>query len=158
MHDDFKQEYDSTLDTVVHIRKVQEFLTLFCIDLMSRGVLHDDSKLRAPEKQLFDEMTPILKSLTYGSPEYKESLDRLKPALDNHYAMNSHHPEHYPNGIDDMNLMDIIEMFCDWQAAVQRTKNGDFAKSVEINEKRFNMSPQLAKIFMNTHKMMPQYL
>jgi hypothetical protein len=158
MHDDGKQGYDSTTETIVHIRTVQEHINGFCIELMARATNHDESKLREPEKRLFDELTPILRTLEYGSPEYKESLARLKPALDHHYSANSHHPEHYSNGIDDMTLVDIIEMYCDWQAAVQRTKNGDFSKSIEINTKRFNMSPQLAKIFMNTHNMAPYFL
>jgi hypothetical protein len=49
-----------------------------------------------------------------------------------------------------MNLMDIVEMFCDWKASVKRTKDGDINKSIEINSERFKMSPQLVNIFKNT--------
>ena len=44
------------------------------------------------EKELFDKWTPILKTLEYGSEEYKDSLKNLKVALDHHYENNSHHP------------------------------------------------------------------
>lgn len=142
--------YDSTAETLKHIRLVNQFLTEFSIELLKRGQLHDQSKLESPEKELFDEMTPILEKVEYNSPEYKESLEKLKPALNHHYEVNSHHPQYYPNGIDDMNLFDIVEMYCDWRAAVLRTKNGDIEKSIEINKDRFNMSPQLVKIFKNT--------
>lgn len=144
--------YDSTADTLKHIKMVNQFLIDFSIDLLKRAQVHDNSKLESPEKELFDEMTPILNKIEYGSPEYKESLDRLKPALDHHYLMNSHHPQHYNNGIDDMTLHDIVEMYCDWRAAVLRTQNGDMNKSIDINTERFNMSPQLSQIFKNTLK------
>jgi hypothetical protein len=71
-------------------------------------------------------------------------------ALQHHYDKNAHHPEHYKNGIEDMNLIDIMEMFCDWRAASMRHNNGNLRKSIEINGERFNMSPQLVKIFENT--------
>ncbi len=104
----------------------------------------------SPEKELVDELTPLLSSLKYGTPEYQASLDRLKPALDHHYANNSHHPQYYENGVDGMDLFDLVEMFFDWKAATERTKDGDIRKSVEINSTRFNLSPQLVNIFNNT--------
>lgn len=142
--------YDSTAETLKHIRLVNQFLIDFSIELLKRGQVHDQSKLESPEKELFDEMTPILEKVEYNSSEYKASLEKLKPALDHHYDVNSHHPQHYSNSIDGMNLFDIVEMYCDWRAAVLRTKNGDIEKSIEINKDRFNMSPQLAQIFKNT--------
>ncbi len=145
-------QYDSTADTLNHIKLVNEFLINFSIDLLHRAQVHDNSKLESPEKELFDEMTPILKTIRYGSEEYHESLKKLKPALDNHYAINSHHPQHYNNGIDGMTLIDLVEMYCDWKAAVLRTKDGDINKSIDINTERFNMSAQLSQIFKNTAK------
>lgn len=143
--------YDSKADTLEHIRKVSQNLNNFACKLLVRANNHDESKLHSPEKELFDELTPRLQSLTYGSDEYKQNLAELNVALDHHYANNSHHAQFYPNGIDGMNLMDLVEMYCDWKAAVERTKDGDFNKSLEINEKRFNMSPQLVNIFKNTY-------
>jgi len=40
-------------------------------------------------------MTPKLAGSTYGSEEYKAFLGQMKPALDHHYAVNDHHPEHF---------------------------------------------------------------
>ena len=45
-----------------------------------------------------------------------------------------------------MTLFDLLEMLCDWVAAVRRHDNGDINKSLEINQKRFNISPQLQQI------------
>lgn len=142
--------YNSKADTLEHIKKVNGYLIDASTELLRRAKIHDDSKLESPEKELFEVLTPKLAGLTYGSDEYKQSLDDLKPALDHHYENNSHHPQYYENGIDGMNLFDIIEMFYDWKAAGERTKEGNMLKSIEINKDRFKMSEQLVNIFNNT--------
>jgi hypothetical protein len=147
-----ENNYDSTADTLKHIKKVNKYLINAAMELLKRAQVHDDSKLGPNEKPFFDEETPKLAGLTYGSDEYSESLKRLGPALDHHYANNSHHPQHFPNGIDGMNLFDIIEMYLDWQAASERHTNGNLIRSLSINAERFKMSPQLVKIFMNTYE------
>lgn len=142
--------YDSAQDTLLHIKRVNELLLTFCQEMMRRAKVHDDSKLNDKEKLHFDIATPKLKALTYGSDEYKQALADLKPALDHHYANNSHHPEHYENGIYGMSLFDVVEMFFDWKAASERHANGDIYKSIEHNKGRFSMGGQLAAIFKNT--------
>lgn len=146
--------YDSSIDTLLHIKRVNELLLQFTVDLLYAAANHDSSKLKTPEKELFDHYTPLLKQLVYGSDAYKDSLEKLKPALEHHYANNSHHPEYYKNGIEGMNLFDIVEMFMDWKAAGERTKGGDMLKSIEINKDRFKMSDQLVSIFKNTYHSM----
>ena len=87
--------YNSMEETLKHIRLVNENLIKFSKELLDRGIKHDESKLHSPEKELFDELIPLLENIEYGSPEYKESLNRLKPALDHHYSNNSHHPQYF---------------------------------------------------------------
>lgn len=137
-------------DTLVHIRRVQSLLNKVARELIKRGEIHDESKLHPPESDLFAEYTPVLSSLTYGSSEFNEIKKKLGPALDHHYANNRHHPENHKDGVDGMNLLDVIEMFCDWKASSERHNNGNIKKSIEINRDRFKMSPQLARIFENT--------
>jgi hypothetical protein len=144
--------YDSEKDTREHIEKVRGFLHFCAITLQQRSYAHDESKLRDPEKAIFDEYTPKLAGSTYGSDEYKQFLAEMKPALDHHYAHNSHHPEHYPNGIDGMSLLDVLEMLCDWKAATMRHNDGNLADSLRINKQRFGISDQLASILENTAK------
>lgn len=148
-------EYDSTKDTLEHIDKVKAYLYEAAFDLMLRGKMHDTSKLGPLEKPYFDKYTPLLANIAYGSKEYAESTKAMKPALDHHYASNSHHPQFYgEQGIDGMNLFDLIEMFFDWKASGERHPEGNIYKSIEINKgrKRINMSEQVAKIFVNTAK------
>jgi len=145
---------DSTEETKKHINRVRDLLRLVNFEMLSRASNHDKSKLESPEKEAFDEFTEKLRKCNYGSDEYKQFLKDLKPALDNHYKLNSHHPEHYENGINGMNLFDIIEMFFDWKAAGERHETGNIYKSIEHNKDRFNISKQLVDIFINTAKFM----
>lgn len=144
------EPYDSTADTTEHIRQVQLRLTNIIAALSERGWNHDNSKLEAPEKEVYDALTPRLAGLTYGSEEYRATLREMKPAIQHHYAHNSHHPEHYDQGIAGMDLLDLVEMFCDWKAASLRHKDGDFAASLQINKERFGISDQLMAILENS--------
>ena len=143
-------KYDSTNDTKAHINQVREYMEDVRNLLMFRQLAHDASKLQEPEKSMYDEFTPKLKGSTYGSDEYKGFLKDMGVALKHHYEHNRHHPEHYPNGINDMNLLDVIEMLADWKAAGMRHANGDILDSLRINKERFQISDQLYYILMNT--------
>ncbi len=142
--------YDSTNDTLEHINKVQVRVAEVQANLDTRAAVHDRSKLQEPEKSVFDRMTPVLRTLTYGSDEYKAALVEMGEGLKHHYARNSHHPEHYPNGIAGMSLLDIVEMLCDWKAASERTKQGNIAASLTHNKQRFGIDDQLFSILENT--------
>lgn len=147
-----RAKYDSEADTLIHINIVGQMLLAVAKEFANRSQVHDASKLKSPEKEYFDEWTPKLAACTYGSDEYKQLLGHLKLGLDHHYKNNSHHPEHYPNGVDGMNLFDLVEMFFDWWAATKRHNDGDILKSIEHNECRFSLSPQISNIFRNTVK------
>lgn len=138
--------------TLRHIETVRNFLNLCIKELLNRGENHDQSKLETPEVEVFDKMTSKLAKTTYGSEKYKQFLIDMKPALEHHYANNRHHPEHHKSGISDMNLIDILEMFCDWKASSMRHEDGNLLKSIEINQKRFNYSDELKVILENTAK------
>lgn len=138
------------LETRKHQQKVQELLLQIIRELAMRAQNHDKSKLEDPEKSIFEIYTPKLKGTTYGSPEYNEYLKEMKPALDHHYANNSHHPEYYENGVNDMTLMDLLEMVADWYAAGKRHADGSIKRTIEINSKRFLLSNQLISILTNT--------
>lgn len=147
-------EKATNYDTFRHIERVRNLLNVCVQDLIRRGELHDQTKLESPEVEAFAEYTPKLATCTYGSDEYRGYLAAIKPALDHHYAHNRHHPEHHKEGVNDMNLLDIVEMLCDWKAASERHNDGNIRKSIEINANRFGLSPQLVKILENTADVM----
>ena len=141
--------FDSSADIFQHILKVPAYLDTFVTELLRRGRVHDASKFSEAEKPAFDEAIPLLRGVSYGSPEYTEVLRRLQPAFDHHYRCNSHHPEHYgAEGIAGMDLFDLVEMVCDWMAAAKRNpKDGvNLAYNIEL----FGMQDQLAAIVANT--------
>jgi hypothetical protein len=140
-------------ETHKHIKQVEHFIGIIIDELESRAEKHDGSKLISPEVEIFTEYTPKLAKSTYCSDEYKANLKEMDVAIKHHYANNRHHPEHFENGIEDMNLVDLIEMFCDWKAATLRHSDGNLSKSIEINAERFNYDEQIKKIFLNTTKL-----
>jgi Family of unknown function (DUF5662) len=142
--------YDSTQDTLDHVHKVQEYMRRAVDDLAHRAVTHDLSKFEDPEKTAWDIATPRLKETVYGSDEYRATLREIKPAVQHHYQENTHHPEHYEDGVNGMSLLDLIEMLCDWKAASLRTKDGDLMGSLAHNIDRFGIGSQLADVLRNT--------
>lgn len=141
-------------ETWTHINKVQKNIMFVVKELLDRAVKHDQSKLQTPEVEKFTEYTAKLSETTYGSTEYEEYRKKLGDAIVHHYAKNDHHPEHHELGIEDMDLVQLMEMFCDWKASSKRHNDGNILKSIKINGNRFSMSPQLIKIFENTAKLM----
>jgi hypothetical protein len=145
--------YDSEADTRLHIDRVRLLLSKCAINLLERGVKHDASKLEPPEKAAFDLAGDRHLAVTYGSEEYLASLAKLETALDHHYANNSHHPQHYPNGIDGMSLFDLLEMLMDWKATAERHAGGaDIVRFLEIGRARFGLSDQVVEVLTNTAK------
>ena len=139
-------------ETYKHKQVVNQLIGDMIKELIFRGVNHDNSKIGEFEVDIFTEYTPKLANSTFGSDEYKQFLKEMKPALDHHYSENKHHPEHFENGILGMDLIDLLEMICEWKAATLRHNNGDIMKSVEINQERFGYSDELKQIFINTIK------
>jgi len=144
--------YDSTEDTINHRDIVRYNIDILTTELHNRGVAHDATKLGVIEKPIFDKHTPELKTLVYGSPEYKKSLEGLGVALAHHYEHNSHHPEHFENGMNGMTLIDLMELFCDWCASTMRHETGDIIKSIHLNKDRFGYGDVLENIMLNTAK------
>lgn len=145
--------FDSTADTQRHRGEVRRRLLQIVGDLTKRAWAHDASKLEAPEKPLFDHWTPMLGRTQYSAdPEspYQRCLSGMGPALQHHYEVNDHHPEHFAGGISDMNLIQVIEMLADWAAAVMRQPNGDLRRSIEQNAERFGYGDEMKHLLLST--------
>lgn len=119
--------------------------------LAVRGYLHDQSKLSEAEIGPLAEMQALVDRegpAPFGSDKYKQRTEMLQPMLKHHYENNSHHPEHYEDGVDGMDLFDLMEMFFDWKAASER--NDESAMSITTACERFRIAPQLERILKNT--------
>jgi hypothetical protein len=144
-------DYDSKSDTLEHIQHVRNGIGFAVTELVYRAQIHDDTKLQPEEKETFDRVTPLLKGLTYGSQEYKDSLASMGTALQHHYASHRHHPEFFGDkGIRGMNLVDLLEMMIDWHASTKRHADGDLHRSIDMNQERFGYSDDLKTIMHST--------
>lgn len=86
----------------------------------------------------------------YGSAEYIDKIRRWKKVFDHHYKCNRHHPEHFLNGINDMNLVDMIEMLCDWVGYKNIMSIREAIKVVDTQMDRYGFSNDLRDIMKNT--------
>jgi hypothetical protein len=141
---------DFAEQTRAHIGQVAARLDAVCRELRARGEVHDQSKFGEEERPWYEAVIPRLKGLKWGTLQYAEAIQALGPALGHHYAHNRHHPEHYENGARGMDLIDLIEMYCDWSAATLRNETGDLRRSIEINCKKYGMEGPLRDILLNT--------
>jgi hypothetical protein len=142
--------YDSTADTLQHSLRVADLMGEPIKELVDRSVRHDLSKTREPELATYDEFVPRLRTTAYGTAEHLALVEAMGDGLRHHYAHNRHHPEHFPNGLNGMTLVDLIEMLADWKAATERSPDSDLVRTVEINRNRFDIAPQLMDILTNT--------
>jgi len=123
------------IETLKHKLWVMRYVGEFAMRLLWRGITHDLSKFKPSEAVGFQRILDVLENHEYGSPEYQQALST--GCVQTHYKRNPHHPEHYTDGISSMSLLDVVEMICDWQAAIRRVKNADIAKSMWKNRSRF---------------------
>jgi len=136
-------------DLLVHKAWVARYMDRVASHLFKRAVVHDYSKFEAEEFEPYDKAFPQFQKYAYGTPELAAVYESIKPALAHHYQANDHHPEHFENGINDMNLIQLVEMVCDWMAASKRSQTG-MAQGLHINKERFGISDQLYEVICNT--------
>lgn len=165
--DDFKKKkqletnskitFEETLEyfqkTTSHIREVGEGIQRLITELQKRILNHDKSKIENKnevEGFIILNKEKQKNNFKFGTEEYKNALDKIKKVVTGHYIENRHHPEYWDNKIHDMDLVDIIEMFCDWASACKRDKNGDIMNSIQICCNKFGIDTQLKLILEKT--------
>lgn len=132
-----------------HITRVRKHIATFVRLLIKRSLNHDNSKLQDPELTLWKEMDKEPR-YPYGSEEYKEKMKRWEKVFKHHYSYNRHHPEFYENGVNDMTLVDIVEMMCDWLGYKQAISITEALNVCDEQMKRYNISNELRQVIFNT--------
>ena len=141
---------DAKFKTMRHIETVRNYINGVIKIFIDRAESHDQTKIQEPEAEIFEIYTPKLRQTTYGSEEYQQYLREMNVGLDHHYKHNRHHPEYHKNGIDDMNLIDLIEMLIDWKAASLRHEDGNIYESIKLNQERFGYSDDMRWLLERT--------
>lgn len=146
-------------DTRKHQQWVAERMIAVAKKLLDRAVIHDASKFSDIEKNAYIEPVWELntREVPYGSEEYKALTKQMGAGWEHHKANNSHHPENVeitlPEFAHDpfsgMDLLDLIEMLCDWCAAARRRGNSPWLP-LDNFEKEKGLSHQLRCILQNT--------
>lgn len=142
---------DAKVITRKHIDRVGELGREFIARFVHRLDTHDQSKLEPQEIIPLQELEDLREregDAAFGTPEYERRKGLLGPMLAHHYANNSHHPEHYQDGVAGMDLLDLVEMFVDWKAASER--GNEPAMNLTFAIEKYKIEPQLASILRNT--------
>ena len=139
-----------------HIQKVGTRIRIVCDELMNRAAIHDESKLSEAEIHRGYEAhwDKIDKKIKWGTPEYEKHCEKFKDIIERHRKGNRHHPEFHDNDIRRMDLIDIMEMFCDWWASGK-----DLDKSIECNVQKYGIENSiLHDILRNTARRYDVYM
>lgn len=134
-----------------HRALVKDWMIEEVRSLLCRADQHDLSKFSPQEIGPLADMQRLIDTegqAPYGSAEYKRRTDLLGPMTAHHYAHNSHHPEHFADGVAGMDILDIVEMLCDWKAA--STRGGENAIGLTHSLERFGITGQMASVIRNT--------
>jgi hypothetical protein len=137
--------------TQAHINRVAELIGEVNSELTYRAIYHDQSKFDPIEAGPLQEMQDLIDregQAPFGTDEYRRRTALLGPMLEHHYAKNSHHPEHWSNGIASMSILDVVEMLCDWKAASER--GGDSAINLTYLAQKYSIEPMLLSIMQST--------
>lgn len=142
---------------ISHKESVAVSMAKFSAELAYRAAIHDISKFSKEEFEPYAKCVDDFNKYEFGSPEEKQLREKLLPGALCHHRKNRHHPEHHMNGINDMNLIDLIEMMCDWKSAAERVPGDSLRKGLKILKERYEISPQLLKVIENTARDFKMY-
>lgn len=135
-----------------HINRVRKWMSAFIAALENRSATHDQSKLEENEILGWIQMDQEPR-YDYGTLEYTSKKERYSWLFDKHYAANRHHPEYFEihkNKEAEMDLIDLIEMICDWVSYKDDIRYTEASKLVEVQCDRFGFSEELKQLMINT--------
>lgn len=140
-----------------HKNRVSKWIRHFSSILFNRSEEHDRSKLLEPEISLWKKMDEEPR-YPYGTKEYKDKLKRHKHVFDLHYSKNRHHYEYFQIKYDndkilidlDIDLIDIIEMICDWLGYKDSISYSEASNLVKLQCERYGFSEELDQLILNT--------
>ena len=140
-----------------HLLIVRSLLIEAIQELAIRADNHDIHKANVDNKIV--DYIGQLETFKYGSGEYNKYLEYIKNNLDTcTQPIKQHHIEYFKNGINDMNIFDVLEYFIDTQANLIETNECTLEKSLEIHKKIYGFDDQLYNILKNTIPAIKQFV
>jgi hypothetical protein len=135
---------------LAHKEAIATYMAKFCAELSYRAAVHDNSKFDPQEFDVYAQHIQDFNKHPFGSPEDNALRDKIISASLLHRKHNRHHPEFFRDGLDGMNLIDLLEMIIDWKAATERCPHDSLQKSMPLLKEKYNISDQLYNILTNT--------
>lgn len=125
-----------------HREAVREIMLRLGRVIARRSWDHDTSKLEPDELPAYEKYVPLLEAAATAE-EFGRLMAEFKPTRDLHKSRNRHHVEFHKNGAEDMDLVDLVEMFAD---AVSGTRG-----TVEERIAKLDIPEVLIQILYNTY-------
>lgn len=135
-----------------HIANVRKRMGELAGIIVSRAENHDKSKLEEPEFSGFVAMDNEPR-YPYGSEEYNDKSKRFAWLFKVHWSKNRHHPEYFDDKGEfeqEANLVDVIEMLCDWVSYNGCMSYTEAYDLVEKQCRRFRFSGTMRNLLLNT--------
>ena len=145
-----EQEFKVINTIQEHSQNVGAVVLKVCEELMRRALTHDASKLSAQElednfKALPDKWRIQAQGHGYHSDEQEKHRKKFAAEIHRHRSTHPHHPEYFGNDVNKMNLIDLIEMLCDWYVS-----SVDIDESIRENSSEYKIDPHISQILENT--------
>ncbi|EGC28246.1 hypothetical protein DICPUDRAFT_85639 [Dictyostelium purpureum] len=120
-------------------------------ELKERGDLHDASKYEPPEIEPYIWLTWYHHckhcNIDFKYPDGVEKL--VKEGCDHHLHCNRHHPESHSDP-NEMSVLDIVEMVCDWSAISQELNQGSCINYVKQHISKWSFSNEKLNFIFKT--------
>lgn len=141
---DLQSESIYAKQLIKHIRSVRFKMGLLANLIRKRSRSHDSFKFK---EDILTVLSNYNLQLSIAIDE--DEILNLEKKIELINTRNAKHPAFHKNGINNMTLVDIIEMFSDW-LIIAEEKNLDTVEFLEDNCKQFKISSQVLNIFINT--------
>ncbi|MGL4589831.1 MAG: DUF5662 family protein [Mycoplasmatales bacterium] len=142
-------EYEKML--FEHRKRVEKALTEIQHDIEARKQNHDLDKIENPEiYEVYNEHFPILKTIPFGTKEYKQyEADYFSNA---HYlhVQNRHHFYDHRNTTTKPNLLDILEALVDIRESIKQYDEYNTESAIEVLKRKKIDQLSLAEVVENT--------
>lgn len=144
-------------DIITHKRKIFKNMQIMSNELMDRAFEHDNDKIENDVVyNIYNIHCQTQRSIPFGSKERIEfEGTTMKEGIDLHIMLNRHHLYNTRNELtfEDANLLDYLEILCDWVAAMGRH---EMTQEEEVNRinglmDKYNFPADIRKPFINTY-------
>lgn len=135
---------------MVHKFAMESEMNRIASDIRRRAMRHDNSKQSGLELTLGQAHMNFHDS--WGLTN-RVAPNEMMSAIAHHHVENDHHPEHFTNGMKDMNIQQLAEMVCDIITTAKENSINEESLQQFVETKlseTYNIGEPLRSIIINT--------